>query len=283
MLTTRTFAAPSRCAFSSSSRARPRWSSTAVTSPWSIVAFAPGAAQASRIRSPSREPSASAASCEPRLCQITRPAGSSRSPALEAVGTRHVGRLPDRDGGADDELRRLVLRAHQRERLVGPEVAHPDGVDPVGVGLGERARRERGDEAREALGEPAGDGVREAGGAGEAGLADELDGVVDDRVRRGLAPGELVARDPERCEHRRVELGCRAASERLDAVVDRPLPLDGAVGDPLGERPVALVEAGGGARDRPVGVGAVLEHAPDDPVGGRPGRRRHRIPRRNSS
>ena len=74
--TTRTFVAPRRRAFSSSSRARPGCTSTAVTSPRSIVALPPGAAQASRTRSPSREPSASAASCEPRLCGQMRPAAS---------------------------------------------------------------------------------------------------------------------------------------------------------------------------------------------------------------
>ena len=77
-LTTWTFDAPSRRTFSASSRARPGWSSTAVTSPRSIVALPPGAAQASSTRSPSREPTTSAASCEPRLCGQMPPLARAR-------------------------------------------------------------------------------------------------------------------------------------------------------------------------------------------------------------
>ena len=157
-LTTRTFVAPSRRTFSSSSRARPGCSSTAVTSPRSIVALPPGAAQASRTRSPSREPTASAASCEPRLCGQMRPSRERLEvDAIDAIGARDVGRLADRHGRADDELARLVLRAHQRERLVGAPVAHPRLVDPVGIRLLERAVRQR---RRRAPGSP-----RRAGGA----------------------------------------------------------------------------------------------------------------------
>jgi hypothetical protein len=42
--------------------------SASVAAPASIVAFPPGAAQRSRTRSPSCEPTTSPASCEPRLC-----------------------------------------------------------------------------------------------------------------------------------------------------------------------------------------------------------------------
>ena len=78
-LTTVTLSAPSRRQFSSSSRARPGWSSTATTSPSSCVALPPGAAQRSSVRSPGCEPTARPASCEPRLCGQIRPAASASS------------------------------------------------------------------------------------------------------------------------------------------------------------------------------------------------------------
>ena len=268
VLTTRTFLTPRRWTFCSSSRARPRCSSTAVTCPRSIVAFAPGAAQASRILSPSREPTASAASCEPRLCQTRVSSSPSILPALEPVGARNVGRLADRHRRADDELGRFVLCSHQCERLVLAEVPDPRLVDPVGVRLRERPRRQSGDERGKPFDEAPRDGIREAGRVRQARAADELDRVVDGRVGRRVAPRGLVAGDPKRREDRRVELRGGTASEDVDAVVDRPHPLHRSVGDPLSERAVARVEPVGGRGHRPVGVGAVLEDAAHDPEGG---------------
>ena len=39
---------------------------------------------------------------------------------------------------ADDAFRRLVLRAHQRERLLRAELLPPELGDPVGIGMLER-------------------------------------------------------------------------------------------------------------------------------------------------
>ena len=67
-------------------------------------------------------------------------------------------------------------------------------------------------------------------------------------------------------------------------MVDRALPLDGPVGDPLGEPPVAGVEPAGRRVSGPVGVGPVLEDAPHDLERGAAGRGDHaRMPRANSS
>ena len=70
----------------------------------------------------------------------------------------------------------------------------------------------------------------------------------------------------------------------IDPVVDRPHALNRSVGDPLGERPVARVEAVARGSHRAIGVGAVFEDAPYDPEGGSScGRGHARTPRRNSS
>ena len=115
-------------------------------------------------------------------------------------------------------------------------------------------------------------------------VADELDDLVDHGVRRSLAPGDLVAGDPKRGQHGRVEVARGPAPEQVDPVVDRADALNRAVGDPLGERPVAWVETGGGGRHRPVRVRLVLEDPAHHLVGRGAGGRRHaRIPRRNSS
>ena len=183
---------------------------------------------------------------------------------------------PTGDLGADDELGGLVLGAHQRERLLLAPVPHPGLVDPVRVRLGKRPRWKRRDERREALGEPARDGIREARRVRKPRVADELDDLVDDGVRRSLAPGDLVAGDPERSQHGRVELARRPAAEHVDPVVDRADALNRAVGDALGERPVARVEPGGGRRHRPVRVRPVLEDPAHDLVGRTCGRARSR-------
>ena len=117
----------------------------------------------------------------------------------------------------------------------------------------------------------------------QSGGADELDGVVDDRVRRLVGPGELVGAEPQRREHRRVELPHRPLAELLDAEVDRPLALHGAVREALRERAVAVVEAGDRGRERAVGIRVVLEDAAHDLERGPARRCDHRTPRRNSS
>ena len=128
-----TFLAPSRTTFARSSLARPACFSTATTSPASCVAFPPGAAQRSSVRSPSCDPTARPASCEPRLCGQMRPRAervlvdAGDAERVREVGIRLAGRLARlAPVAADDRLRRLVLRAHERERILGPELAPPD-------------------------------------------------------------------------------------------------------------------------------------------------------------
>ncbi len=280
--TTETFVAPSRRTFSSSSRARPGCFSTATTSPASIVAFPPGAAHRSSVRSPSREPTARPASCDPRLCGQTRPSASAGSSIrVDAVRVRDVRRVAV-DLAADephDRLRRIVLGAHERECVLFPPLPPPGLGDPVGIGMGESSLRgspcgkvpER---------EPPQDGVRELHGPFQPRLADELHGLAHRRIGGDrIQVGELVGADPESGAHRRVELAHRAAADLLERVVERADALDGAVGDPLGQRAVALVEAGGGGCESAVGVGVLLEDAEDDVVGDTACRRDHRLDR----
>ena len=144
--TTRTFRAPSRLTFSSSSRARASFTSTATTSPASIVAFPPGAAQRSSMRSPGCAPTQRPASWEPRLCGQTRPSASaSSSTRCDAPRAGNVRRLAFdlAANEADDGLRRLVLRAHQRERPLLAEIAPPDVPDPVRVRMLQRPLGQR--------------------------------------------------------------------------------------------------------------------------------------------
>ena len=77
--TTRTSVAPNRLTVFSSRSARASSTSTATTSPASIVALPPGAAQRSSVRSPGRAPTAWPTSCEARLCGQTRPAATASS------------------------------------------------------------------------------------------------------------------------------------------------------------------------------------------------------------
>ncbi len=142
-----------------------------------------------------------------------------------------------------------------------PEYAHEGLVDPVGIGLLQRPVRQRIEERPEPVPEPTQNGVRERHGPLEPGAPHELDRLVDGRVRCGVGPAELVRAEPQCCEHRRVELPQRSPAERLDRVVERPHALHGAVRDPLRERPLPLVQAFGGAAERAVGVGVLLEDA----------------------
>ena len=86
---------------------------------------------------------ASAASCEPRLCGQMRPvAAAVELAALDAPGAGHVGRLADGRADRTTSSAGLVLRAHQRERLVLAQVAHPRRRGSSrGRTLGERPRR----------------------------------------------------------------------------------------------------------------------------------------------
>ena len=111
----------------------------------------------------------------------------------------------------------------------------------------------------------------------------ELHRLADDGVRGDVEPGELVPRDPQGGQNRRVELAHRPLTELLDPEVDRPRALHRSVRDPLREPAVALVEAGRRRDERPVRIRLLLEDAPHHLERGDPGGGDHLRPRRNSS
>ena len=214
-LTTRTFVAPRRLR---SPRARgrgrgaprPRSPRRAASSP---------CRPARRTRRGSRSPSLRADDERRELrAAALRPdaaVASARVDALDAVGAGHVGRLADRLGGADDELARLVLRAHQRERLVAPEVAHPDLVDPVGVRVLRAARRAA---RRRAPRKPSASRRATAFVNADRALEAAPRGRARPRRRRPRAPARRSRRArtppmPQRRQHGRVELAHRPPAE----------------------------------------------------------------------
>ena len=268
--------------------------STATTSPASCVALPPGAAHEverplalARADDGARELGADA-------LRPDRPARAPpRRPARRAA--RRARRDPARPRRRpravvepDDESGRLVLRAHQRERVVAAELVPPGARDPVRVGVPERRLlrcrlRQPLEQRGQTLGEPPQHRVRERHRPLEPGAANELDRLGHGRVRRRSHEAELVRAEPQRRPHGRVELAHRPAAERLDPVVERANALNRPEGEPLRERAVARVEPLDRAAQHPVGVGLLLEHAQHDLVGRPPRRRDHRRPRRNSS
>ena len=105
--------------------------------------------------------------------------------------------------------------------------------------------------------------------------AHELDRLVDRGVPRdAVEVGELVGADAQRSANRRVELRAPAAAPSASMPWSSARDaLHRAVGDLLGERAVAGVEALGGGGQRAIGVRVLLEDAPDDLVRGAPCRR----------
>ena len=274
-MTTRTFGGI-RFAIAS---ARPGCNSTAVTSPCEDQRLAAG--RSAPVEHALAGPRADDERGELRGA-AHRP-HALRVDTFDDVGAGHVGRLADRLVRAHLERRRLVLRAHQRQRSVEPEVAPPDIEDPIGVGVLDRPFGERGDEAVEGLGEPAHDRVRERHCALALRRAHQLDGVVDDRMHRLIGPRELVGAEPQRGAHGRIELAHRPLARLLDPEVDRARPLHRAVREPLGQRAVAVVEAFDGGPEGAVRVRVLLEDAAHDLERGAARRSDHRTPRRNSS
>ena len=207
---------------------------------------------------------------------------------LDLVCARDVRRGPVREWAADmpdDGGRWFVLRPHQRQRRLLAEVAPPDLPDPVGVGVLERPLREAREQLLDPVADPSEHGVRERDRPLQPGTADELDRLVHGRVAGDAAEeAELVRAEAERREHRRVELPHGPLPERLDRVVERSHPLHRPERELPRERPVAVVELLRRRAKRPVGVGVILEDAPDHLVGGRAGGRdAQRRPRRNAS
>src|SRR5205085_4741787 len=162
--------------------------------------------------------------------------------AVDAVRARNVRRPAGWIAAhkTHDRLRRLVLRAHERQRVVLAEVSRPDVGDPVGIRMPERSFGERVDELAHALGETTKDGIRERDRSFEPRAANELDRLVHRRVRSDpLRISELVRAEAERGSHRRIELAHRTTPELLDRVVERAHALHGSVRDPLREPTVA--------------------------------------------
>ena len=186
---------------------------------------------------------------------------------------------------SDNDGWRLVLRPHQGEGLLFAEIAPPELPDPVRVGVLERPFREAGEERLDPVRETPEHGVREGDRPLEPSPANELDRLVHSGVaRHAVQVAELVRAEPQRRQHRRIELAHRPLAERLDRMVERPLPLHRAEGELPRERAVAIVEVGRGAPKRPVGVRTLFGDAQEDVVSGPPcGRDLHLRPRTKAS
>ena len=131
-----------------------------------------------------------------------------------------------------------------------------------------RRVRQRLDVRAALVGEPSENGIRERDGALQTRAADELDRLVDGGVtRHAVEERELERSQAQRRANRRVEPAHGAMSDRLDRMVERPRPLHRPVRQLARERSVALVEPGRRGAERPVGIGLVLEDAPDDVEG----------------
>ena len=101
----------------------------------------------------------------------------------------------------------------------------------------------------DAVGEPTEHRIRERDRALEAGTPDQLHGLVDRRVARdAVDESELVRAETERGSNRRVEAVDAPSAELLDRVVERSCALHRAVGQPLRERAITVVEAAGRRR-----------------------------------
>ena len=98
-----------------------------------------------------------------------------------------------------------------------------------------------------------------------------------------IGPRELIRAEAQGRPHRRVELPHRSLAELLDAEVDRPSALHRAVGQPLRQRAIAIVEPFDGCGESTVGIGLLLEDAPYDFERSDPRRCDHFSPRKNSS
>jgi len=179
--------------------------------------------------------------------------------------------------------RRLVLRPHQRECLLLPEIASPDVPDPVWVRVFERPFRERGQQIVDSVGDTAQHRVREGHGPLEPCPPYELDRLVHGGIaRHAVEKAELVRAEPERGPHGWIELPNRPLAKGLDCVVERAHALHRSVGELPCERAITVAETFRGRPKRPVGIRLVLEHAPQHLVSDPACRRDHRSPRTNS-
>ena len=214
--------------------------------------------------------------------------------ALDVQRVRQVGIRDALDSpflarvAAHDGLGRLVLRLHQRERLVRSELPPPQLRDPVRVRVPERRLLrgpggQRVDQVAEPEHEAPHDRICERHRALQARGPDKLDRLVDGRMDGDLGERELVRAEPQCGAYGRIELRDRPAAQRFDPVVERPHPLNRPEGEPLRERAIARVERRSSRGEGPVGVGAVLEDAEHGVERRASSGRDHRSPRTNSS
>ena len=121
------------------------------------------------------------------------------------------------------------------------------------------------------------DRIHERGGAALAGLAGELNGIVDGR-RRGdtIEVEQLKQREAQDVHHLGIQPIERAPGEHADDPIEGRLPSERAGGDLAGERPIALV-AKGGARpcQRRGQIRGAAVDGPKRLVGRQPGRSNH--------
>ena len=257
------------------------------------MAFPPGAAHRSSVRSSARAPTTSPTSWDAALCGQIRP--SARAPSsirstCHAPGTSASGRALDLAAQeADDDVARLVQRAHQREGTFSTQVAPPRLGDPVRVGVLQRrfsgGRLGKGVEERpDPVGETAEHRVRERHRTLETGAPDELDGLVHRRVPGdAVDEPELIGAEAKRRAHGRIEAVHATPPELLDRVVERAHALHRAERQPLRERAIAVVELRNSGSECAIGVRLVLEHPQQDVERGDAGGTYRRSPRSHAS
>lgn len=111
---------------------------------------------------------------------------------------------------------------------------------------------------------PAQHGVDQARRAAAPGLG-LLDGLVDGGVGGDpVTEQQLVETEAKDGEDRRIERADRPPGQCDDDVVEGVAALDGPVGQAGGQRPLARLQAGGLARQRPIRPRPLLEHSADD-------------------
>ena len=203
-----------------------------------------------RVRRPRARRAAtprSAARSGPRRARPRRPGRRARRRGSSASGVPSISPRTSRTTGSAG----LVLRAHERERLLRAEVAPPRLGDPVRVRVLQRGLARASppgatsSSGRDPVGEPPQHGVRERDGPLEPGTrararptrSRRRSAATPSTKPSWYAPSRSAARTggSRRCD--------AATAERLDRVVERPHALHGAEREPLRERAIALVEA----------------------------------------
>ena len=270
--------------------------------------FPPGAAQASRIRSPAFASATSPTICDASSCTTNRPSDASgESRGLPRVTIRPSGangagcvstpaccerlcELVARDAqavGAQRQRRRLVVEPAPGLGRLEPVPRSPalhqpsrmrqrllEIVDLAG-GIAHHSRRQR--QAVPLAARPPEQRVHERRGARLAGLLRHLHGVVDrGRRRHPIEMEQLKQRQPEDVDDFAVQHLDRTAGVGGDEDVERALPAQRSGGDLAGKRAVAFVlEVGSGADESRGQVRAAGADRPQHVVRCEPRRRNH--------